>query len=264
MNYMRLVSHFVLSAAVLVSAAEASNSRANAADMATKAPPLSAPGDVNSSVVWLGGDFKNDVAAGNIGGIYAFSGNLDASGWLVRGQFSYVGYDFNTTLSASGTANGRFSEGSGALGYQVVGGGWVASGFVGVDGQNYNIDPPAAATAGVGDKAGAIFFGRIATMGGAPYPISIDGDYSTANDSFWVRGRTGVKFTSITVGPEIIGLGNVAFDEVRAGGYVSFDLSRSMILQADLGYANATRGENSSAGRGGSGAYGGVTLVFLH
>jgi hypothetical protein len=73
-----------------------------------------------------------------------------------------------------------------------------------------------------------------------------------------------VRFGSITVGPEAIGLGNSVFDEVRVGGYASYDLSRSTIVQADLGYADSTRGENTSGGRGGNGAYGGVTLVFLH
>ena len=39
-------------------------------------------------------------SAGNVGGIYAFSGNLDAPGWLVRGQFTYVGYYFSSPLAA--------------------------------------------------------------------------------------------------------------------------------------------------------------------
>ncbi len=230
--------------------------------MATKAAP--APSYVDSSVLWLGSDFKNNVAAGNIGGIYALNGNLDASGWLVRGQFTYVGYDFNTAAAPAGPAHTNFEEGSGAIGYQITGNGFVASGLVGIDGQNYHFNPAAAATPGLNDKVGAIFFGRIATMGGAQFPSAIDGDFSTANDSFWVRGRTGTKFGAFTIGPEVVGLGDRTYDEVRGGGYVSYDLSRSMIVQGDAGYADTTRGGNGGGGRGGSGAYGGVTLVFLH
>jgi hypothetical protein len=185
MNYLRIGARLVLSATVSIGAANALTSYASAADMLTKAPPpAAAASDVNSSVLWLGSDFKNDVAAGNIGGIYALNGNLDATGWLVRGQFTYVGYGFSTTQSATGSAQGNFYEGSGAIGYQVVGNGFVASGLVGLDDQNYNINPAAAATPGIGDALGAIFFGRIATMGGAQYPTAIDGDYSTANNSF--------------------------------------------------------------------------------
>jgi hypothetical protein len=256
---------FALSAAVAICATSVASLTASAADMVTKAAPqAAASSDVNSSVFWLDGDFKNDVAAGNAGGIYALNGNLDAPGWLVRGQFTYVGYDFNTTLAPSGTGHGTFTDGSGAIGYQVIGNGLVASGFVGLDYQNYAINPAAAATPGIGDRLGAIFFGRIATMGSTEYPSSIDGDFSTANDSFWVRGRTGIRSGSFTVGPEVADLGNSAYDEVRVGGYASYDLSRYVIVQGDLGYADATRGTNNSGGRGGSGAYGGVTLVFLH
>lgn len=240
---------------------------AAAADMATKVAPYSTPqaaSDLNSSVLWLGSDFKNDVAAGNIGGIYAFSGNLDASGWLVRGQATYVGYDFSSPFATSGTAHGNFGEGSAAIGYQWAGNGYVVSAFVGPDYQDYHINPAAAADPRIHDEWGAVFWGRVATMGGAQYPSAIDGQFSTANNSFWIRGRTGVKFGNLTVGPEAIGLGNVVYDEFRAGGYASYDLSRYVILQGDLGYADATHGENSAGGRGGSGVYGGVTLAFLH
>ena len=245
----------------------AAYTRAAAADMATKAAPIAtsqSASDVNSSVFWLGSDFKSNVDAGNIGGIYAFSGNLDAPGWLVRGQATYVGYDFSSPFAASGTAHGNFSDGSAAIGYQWVGNGFVASAFVGPDYQNYQINPAAASDPRVGDRWGAIFWGRVATAGGAQFPSAIDGQYSTANNSFWIRGRTGVRVGSFTFGPEAIGLGNVVYDEFRAGGYASYDLSRYVILQGDLGYADATRGENSAGGRGGSGVYGGVTLVFLH
>jgi len=255
-----------LGAAILIGSASALSARADAADMATKAPPQAtpAPSDVDSSVFWLNGDFKNDTAAGNAGGIYALNGNLGAPGWLVRGQFTYVGYDFNTTATPSGTAHGTFADGSGAIGYQVIGNGLVASGFVGYDYQNYTISPASAATTGVGDKSGAIFFGRVATAGSTQYPVEIDSTYSTANNSFWVRGRAGIKFGSLTLGPELAGLGNNVFDEVRAGGYASYDVSRNFIIQAYAGYADAIRGENVAGGSGGSGAYGGVTLVFLH
>jgi Cellulose biosynthesis protein BcsS len=266
-HYFSRISLSTIRIAIAALSATGLVSSAHAADMATKAPPPAASpafSDVSSSVFWLGGDFKTNVAAGTAGGIYALNGNLAAPGWLVRGQFTYVGYDFASTLAPSGTAHSTFADGSGAIGYQVFGNGLVASGFVGVDYQNYTTNPAAAASTGVGDKWGAVFIGRVATIGGTPYPFDIDGSYSTANNSFWIRGRPGVRFGNLRLGPEVIGLGNNVFDEVRVGGYASYDVSRNFIVQADLGYADPTRGENTAGGRGGRGAYGGVVLVFLH
>jgi hypothetical protein len=57
-------------------------------------------------------------------------------------------------------------------------------------------------------------------------------------------------------------LGNVAFDELRLGGFVAYDLARNMSVQANVGYADGIRNDNS--GRGGNGVYGGMTFVFLH
>jgi Cellulose biosynthesis protein BcsS len=264
-EYLGTMARWVLASAVCVAVAGVASTPASAADLVTKAPPAdTTPFDVNSTVLWLGSDFKNNVDAGNVGGIYAFSGNLDAPGWLVRGQATYVGYDFSSPFAASGQAHGNFAEGSVALGYQWTGNGFVASAFVGPDYQNYAIQPAAAADPRVGDQWGAIFWGRVATMGGAQFPSAIDGQYTTANNSFWVRGRTGVRVGRFILGPEVISLGNAAFDEFRGGGYISYDLTSKVILQADLGYADATWGENSGGGRGGSGVYGGVTLVLLH
>jgi hypothetical protein len=261
-------SRLILIAATSISSIVNFSPYASAADMALKAPSQSASqaaSDANSSVFWLSSDFKSSrVEAGNAGGIYAFSGNLDAPGWLVRGQFTYVGYDFSSTLAPSDTAHGTFGDGSSAIGYQLVGPGVVASGFVGVDYQNYTTNPAAAAGSGVGNGWGAAFFGRVASASGVQYPFAVDGDYLTMNNTFWVRGRPGVRFDHLTFGPEVIGMGNNVYDEVRAGAYVSYDVLRYFIVQADLGYADAVRGENTAGGRGGSGVYGGITLVFLH
>jgi hypothetical protein len=71
-----------------------------------------------------------------------------------------------------------------------------------------------------------------------------------------------VKFGQWTVGPEATMLGNVAFDELRLGGFVAYDLARNISVQANVGYADGIRNDNS--GRGGNGVYGGMTFVFLH
>ena len=262
----RISAGLALTAGIVLATASAGSWQAHAADMVTKAPAPASSGlaDVNSWVFWTSSDFKTNVAAGNVGGIYAFNGNLDSSGWLVRGQFTYVGYDFASTLAPTGTAHGTFMDSAGAIGYQVVGNGLMASGFIGPDYEQYTTNPVTAASTVVGNAWGVGFFGRLATVSGALYPFAIDGNYSTANSTYWVRARPGLRFANLTLGPEVIGIGNKVFDEFRVGAYASYDLSRYFIIQADVGYADPTRGENTAGGRGGRGAYGGLTLVFLH
>jgi hypothetical protein len=263
-SYAGIGVRLILSMAVAVGAAAALSSQASAADMATKAPPQMASSDAYSSVLWLSGDFQNNVSDGSVGGIYALSGNLDAPGWLVRGQYTYAGFDdFNAFSLGTGTGHGTFSDGSGLIGYQIVGNGVAASGYVGIDYQSYHFNPASANTNGLGDRAGLMLAGRVATVGANPYSFAIDGQYSTAYNEFWVRARPGAKFGSLTVGPEVVGLGNNVFDQVRGGGFASYEVARGLTVEADLGYADAT-GNNNSGSRGGSGIYGGVTLVLLH
>jgi Cellulose biosynthesis protein BcsS len=258
----RIGASFFLGGALAVAVTCGSWSPARATDLPVKAAP--APASVYTapaSVWWLGGDFKNRAATGYVGGIYALNGNLSSSGWLVRGQFTYVGSDFNSTLSSSGKVDFSLARENAAIGYQVFQGGWVFSGFVGVDNQNYHFSPSSAAPSRPKDETGAIFFGRIATASNTRYPMALEGQYSTANDDYWIRFRPGMRFNNITVGPEVVGLGNDSYDEFRVGGFLAYDFSPMMSFQVDAGYADNTH--NGGAGNGGSGAYGGVTLVFL-
>jgi hypothetical protein len=255
-------TRLLLSTALSIGAASALSSAAGAADILGKAPvqQQGAASGGPSSAFWLGGDFKENVAAGYLGGVYAVNGSLDVPGWLVRGQVTGVGFDFAMPPAPNG--HGDFFRGDGAIGYQVFGYGLVAQGFVGVDYEQYDFHPASAGNPALRDRVGAIFLGRVASTGPGQFPFAIEGQFETGNSDFWVRGRTGVKFGQWTVGPEAIMLGNVAFDELRLGGFVAYDLARNMSVQANVGYADGIRNDNS--GRGGNGVYGGMTFVFLH
>jgi hypothetical protein len=246
-----LVAGSVLCAAVV--------NQASSADAPVyKAAPALGP----SSVLWLGAAFKDNVKAGFVGGMWAPNGSLDSEGWLFRGQFLYVDYTFDAPISPTGSADGRLSRGDAQVGYQVVRGGFATSLFLGVDYQNYNINPAAANADRLQSEAGLMVSGRIASVPSASIPFSIDANYSTANSSYWILGRTGVKLGTVTVGPEIGALGNKAFDEIRYGLYSSYTFAPGAILQLNAGYSDRTRGTNFTGGNG-NGVYGGVTLVFL-
>jgi len=248
-----------LSAAVLIGAMTGLSLPARAADILTKSPPQTAVSEAPSTVLWAGGDFKDDVEAETFGGIHALSGGLDHSGWLIRGDFTAAQFGFNTN---PGSANGDLYRGDGSIGYQTFTNGWVASGYLGLGYEQYNFSPASAGNPSLHDQFGLMLTGRLATAGTTPYPVSLDGQYLTANNEFWLRARIGARFGAITVGPELIGLGNVAWDEVRFGGYVEYQFSRDWIVQGDLGYANGSSGD--LFGHSGTGVYGGVGLVYLH
>jgi len=251
----------ILSAALSIGAANALSSPAQAADIIGKAPTQQAAASGGpASAMWFGGDFKQNVAAGFGGGVFALNGNLNLPGWLFRADLVGVGFDFAMPPAPNG--HGDMFRGDGAVGYQVFGYGLVAQGFVGADYEQYNFHPASAGNPQLRDGVGAIFYGRLASATATQFPFAVDGQFETTNRDFWVRGRTGLKYGPWTVGPEAIMLGNVSFDEARFGGFVTYDLTNYMSVQANLGYADAIRNDNS--GRGGNGVYGGVTLVFVH
>ncbi|MBX9823534.1 MAG: cellulose biosynthesis protein BcsS [Xanthobacteraceae bacterium] len=246
---------------MLLAASAMLGGQAVAADMPVKAAPYVAPASGPGTAVWLGGAFKDRAWVGFVGAVAAVNGNLDTDGFLVRGQYLYVNWDFDSTLSSTGTASGTLNRGDIQLGYQIVRNGMVAAGFIGVDYQDYNYSPSITRDARLKDQPGAIFTGRWASAGATTTPFSVEGNYSTANNAYWVRGRVGYDFGWVAVGPEVGVLGNRVFDEARYGGYMSFTVNPSFIVELNGGYADRLRGDNVFGG--GSGGYGGVTLVFL-
>ena len=251
----------LLSTALSIGAASALSSAAGAADILGKAPvqQQGAASGGPSSAFWVGGDFKENVAAGYLGGVYAVNGSLDVPGWLVRGQVTGVGFDFAMPPAPNG--HGDFFRGDGAIGYQVFGYGLVAQGFVGVDYESTTSILLLPATRRCGIASGRSSWGAWRRRPRA-IPFAIEGQFETGNSDFWVRGRTGVKFGQWTVGPEAIMLGNVAFDEPVSAASWRTTSARNMSVQANVGYADGIRNDNS--GRGGSGVYGGMTFVFVH
>ena len=104
---------------------------------------------------------------------------------------------------------------------------FAIDGLVGADYEQYDFHPASAGKTRLEDRVGATSFGRVASATATQFPFAIDGQFETGNSDFWVRGRTGVKFGKWTVGPEAIILGNVAFDEARLGGFVTYDLAET-------------------------------------
>lgn len=236
--------------ASLISAALAGGISAQAADLGPEP-------DTNSTALWIGVALMEDAIAGHVGGVWAANGDLDASGFLFRGQVLYVDYEFDTDDNDNG--DGELARANASVGYQFGGDGIVASLFAGVDYQDVSIDPDDESD--LDDEVGLIVTGRIATTGPTVLPMSLEGNYSTANDTYWARARVGYSFGGIAVGPEAAVLGDAGFDAFRVGGYAAINLTDGVILDVNAGYHDAS-GSSDSGGSEDS-AYGGATLVFV-
>ena len=176
----------LLSAALSIGAANALSSPAQAADIIGKAPTQQAAASGGpASAMWFGGDFKQNVAAGFGGGVFALNGNLNLPGWLFRADLVGVGFDFAMPPAPNG--HGDMFRGDGAVGYQVFGYGLVAQGFVGADYEQYNFHPASAGNPQLRDGVGAIFYGRLASATATQFPFAVDGQFETTNRDFWVR-----------------------------------------------------------------------------
>ena len=219
-------------------------------------------GDPNSKVVFAGVGVQEDVIAGFAGGIWALNGDLDTSGVLLRGFASYVDYDFSSAVTPDGEANGEFARGSISLGYQFASDKLALSVYGGIDFQDRDIDPSVADTGELDDDTGFIGTARLATLGPTLFPASIEGNYSTANDQYYVQARIARDFGTIDFGPEVAVLGNEDYDAVRVGAHVSFDLGGGPIIQISAGYHFADDETGISGGSGDS-AYGNTVLVFV-
>ena len=220
------------------------------------------PSDPISAAVWAGVGLKEDVVAGYTGGVLALNGDLGSTGFLLRASGLYVDYDFESGFAPGGVANGNFYRGDVSFGYQFVNDGLVFALFGGADFQNRDIDPAAADDGTLNDEIGFIVHGRFAADPEGPLALTLEGNYSTANDTFWTRAQTGFALGSFTVGPEVSYLGNDSYTEARFGAFSKFNLMSNTELQFRAGYAEQLTGEGSS-NSGGDGAYGGATIVLL-
>jgi hypothetical protein len=115
-------TRLLLSTALSIGAASALSSAAGAADILGKAPvqQQGAASGGPSSAFWLGGDFKENVAAGYLGGVYAVNGSLDVPGWLVRGQVTGVGFDFAMPPARTATATSSAAMARSATRYSAT------------------------------------------------------------------------------------------------------------------------------------------------
>ena len=212
------------------------------------------------TAVFAGVSGNEDSTFGYIGGIQALNGDIAKQGILLRGMLSYGQYDYDTIAVAGGNVDGKAIGAELGVGYQWVNPGSRFSIYGGIDHQDHDLSPNDPSNSVSGAETGAAVQAEIETLG-APWYGGLIGKYSTAYDSYWVRGRVGYAFGSLTVGPEVVLAGNEEYEETRYGLFLNLPVSKSLSLSLSAGHSKA---EGDSTRNDQTGAYVGanVTATF--
>jgi hypothetical protein len=213
-------------------------------------------------VVFGGVDLANGAQYYFDGIIVSLNGDMNKDGFVVRAYGSLVDYDLNP-------GHGQGYQTDLMLGYHINRGRYDGAIYIGGDWQNYTLHPDNPTEHVRGTEFGFKVAADMETSKELPYYLSLNGMYSTAFDSFWVRARTGFNRDRITFGPEAIVMGNTGFDAQRVGGFVTFDLKLlpgrpPVELTLSSGYQFVNGANNNTSGNsgtgGGEGVYGAVVL----
>ncbi len=245
----------ILAGAALIASATASSAGG----------PSDGPPDAKSWVFFSGFDIVKDAQYTYTGAIVALNRDFGKDGFLLRLYGSNVGYEYD---SGATRIDGDGWQGDVMLGYKFSRDHWWAAGFVGVDWQHHDLTPNDFSNKVRGSEVGFKVAADWSTIRGqSPLFASLNGNYSTAFDSYWARARVGGNLGHITLGPEAIVLGNESFDAHRFGGFATFDvnLTRTTSFEVTLsaGYQfldHSGSGTSGSGSGGGEGVYGGINI----
>ena len=104
----------------------------------------------------------------------------------------------------------------------------------------------------------AILTSHDLVVAGALLPgTSLIASYSTAYETYFVRGRAGFAIGALHAGPEVLFLGNEEYDAYKLGAFLGgIRLGETSSLTLNAGY---TESEGSGSG---DGAYAGMSLSF--
>lgn len=207
---------------------------------------------MKSTVLFFGAEFEPHSYNLESGFATALNGDISKDGFLLAGTIDFGEANWNF----AGTKNNTDSYAAKALvGYQMYLDGIYVAALAGVDFQKNKTKPLSGISKTDGKKVGFVVQGELETTAvQAPY-FGIGGSYSTANNTYWTRGRAGYNTGSFKFGPEVTALGDKDTDTIRVGGFVS-DIKLGMLnVGFSLGYTNESDGKRND------GVYGGVELT---
>jgi Cellulose biosynthesis protein BcsS len=194
---------------------------------------------------------------GYLGGVKAMNNDLSKNGVLLRGLVYYGEYEYDTTAVAQGKVDGKATGAELGAGYQWVSPSNRFSLYASVDHQDHHLSPNDTRNSVRGADTGVAIQAEAETLG-TPWYGGFIGKYSTANDSYWVRGRLGYVFGNMAIGPEAILAGNKEYDENRLGLFLNSAVSKATTLSFSAGGRKA---EGNHSLKSQKSAYAGVSIT---
>lgn len=226
-------------------------SHAVAADMPVKAAPAQTISTAPGGVWFLGFAAAPDSWYANGGAVWEINHTKDQDGWLFRiagggGHYSYF-------VTPGVKAGADFETGEVQIGYQKFVGATRFSGYVGGNIESHqNSGDPAAKIRG--DRGGVKGqFEVLSALNASTYLYGLV-TYSTVWNNYFAMGKIGFNVTpTVSVGPELISLGNDRFDAIRLGPFVGITVSPVSQLILSGGYSWDTRANAINDHSGGYG-----------
>jgi hypothetical protein len=203
------------------------------------------PSQADGLMTWFGGDLSDDANYAYLGGVKALNNDLNTTGYLLRGSLGYGNYEYNNGVRGidGDNYNADFS-----VGYQhFFSADTRLTGYLGLSYQDYDLSPKDPSSDVDDSKFGAKVGVDFLTKMTEKVSFGILGDYSTAYDTYWSRARVGYDFGPVTVGPEIVALGNESFDEQRYGlSFTGIKITEKTGIDFSVGYADSSRTNDHS------------------
>jgi hypothetical protein len=206
--------------------------------------------------VFAGISAAKHSAFGYVGAVKSMNSDLSQNGMLLRALVYYGDYEYDTTAVAQGKVDGTGTGAELGVGYQWVNPSNRISIYGSVDHQDHRLSPNDTHNSVRGAETGAAVQFEAETLG-TPWYGGFIGKSSSANDSYWVRGRLGYVFGRMTLGPEGIAAGNQEYHENRLGLFVNIAMSKSTTVSVSAG---GRRAEGHNALNLEKGGYGGMSI----
>jgi len=205
--------------------------------------------------VWYGGyDVVKGARYVYDGLLVALNGDLGKDGFAIRVYGARVDFDQNP-------GEGRGYQADFMVGYLFNIRDISGSIFVGPDWQNIKLSPDDPTAEVRGTEFGVRVAADLRTAEKLPYFVNLSGSYSSAFNSYWSRLRMGAKLSGVTLGPEVIALGNESFDAQRVGAFATFKLPRTSIEITFSGghqFVSGSDGGTTGGTGGAEGTYGAI------
>jgi hypothetical protein len=218
-----------------------------------------------SKVVFSGIDFADDSVAGYTGIVVAANGNLGQDGLLFRAVGVNAQYEYDSTIGgAPAIIDGDAWMLDAMVGYQWLRPGFRFGTYIGVEYQDHDLTPDDPTNSVNGDEVGFKVVGDFETDASSRLYLAALASYSTAFDTYWARGRVGLRHQDWIFGVEGGGSGNEGYDVQRIGGFVDLPLPMGPLTGRLTGYVGHqfADDEDGFGLGGGEGVYGGVGYSF--